>query len=392
MHIVHFPSWYSTPSNPVRGSFFREQALALHKSGHTIGMIIPPGRVRTLSGLDEIRRYWTYSSNTPIVEADSGMYTYRIPWWGFLPTFSRSRRAHLALAVFDQYCREHGRPDVLHGHSALYGGFLAAWIGQQRAIPVVFTEYATWILQGPILPGQHQAVRFTLEHSHRCLTIGSSLVDALHRFMPGKPIEPFGTNIDTNFFSPSEEALPHSPFIFSVIAHLMYKKRIDILLDAFALAFKDQPVHLNIGGDGTERAKLEKHTRDLGLDQQVTFLGRLDREAVRDLIRRSHAVVSSSHVETFGITMAEAMACGKPIVATRSGGPEFFVNEVNGLLVERDNAAALADGMKRLYETYARYDPVAIRRECVVRFSDEAILRRLEAIYESVLTRETKRA
>jgi L-malate glycosyltransferase len=385
VHILVIPSWYSTPTNPVRGSFFREQAFALQKAGHQVGILVPPTRVRTWHGLTEVASHWRQSNTDITVEDDSGLMTYRILWWGWRPLVSSSARGALTLEVFNRYCREQGKPDIIHAHSALYGGFVGAWVGKHTNTPVVLTEHGTFIVQGPILPGQADAIRYTLQNSAKRLTVGQSLVDALRRYAPELDYEILGNSIDTDFFAPNENVPPRPPFAFSVVAHLYGKKRIDVLLHAFAQAFTGQGVRLRIGGDGKERAKLERLAHELNLDQQVTFLGRLSREQVRELIWQSHAIVSSSHIETFGVTIAEAMACGKPVVATRSGGPESFVDERSGLLVERDNAPALASAMQQMVENHNNYNPAQIRALCVSRFSEQAIIQRLESIYAEVL-------
>jgi L-malate glycosyltransferase len=385
VHILVIPSWYSTPTNPVRGSFFREQALALQKAGHQVGVLVPPTRVRTWHGLTEVANHWWQSNTEIAVENDSGLMTYRISWWGWRPLVSLSARGALTLEVFKRYCREYGTPDIIHAHSALYGGYIGAWIGKHTNTPVVLTEHGTFIVQGTILPGQGDAIRYALRHSAKRLTVGQSLVDALRRYAPELDYEILGNSIDTDFFVPGKSIPSRPPFMFSVVAHLYAKKRIDVLLRAFAQAFTGQSVLLKIGGDGKERAKLERLARELNLDQQVTFLGRLSREQVRELIWQSHAVVSSSHIETFGVTIAEAMACGKPVVATRSGGPESFVDERSGLLVERDNVPVLASAMQQMVDNHNNYNPAQIRALCVSRFSEQAIIQRLESIYAEVL-------
>ena len=105
-------------------------------------------------------------------------------------------------------------------------------------------------------------------------------------------------------------------------------------------------------------------------------------------MQESHVVVSSSDFETFGITLIEAMACGKPVVATRSGGPEFFVDDKNGLLVPTGDRDALALALTRIRETHSSYDPESISKRCASRFGHDAILTRIERIYEELVGQE----
>jgi glycosyltransferase involved in cell wall biosynthesis len=385
MHILIIPSWYNTPAEPIRGSFFRDQALALQKAGNKAGILVPPAKLRSLHGLAEVRHNFRRTNTAITVEDDSGIAVYRMPWWGWWPSIYPWARGALSLRVFDQYCQEQGTPDVIHGQGVLYGGYLAAYIGAQRRIPSVLTEHSSAFVRKLILPGQGYFIRYTLRPLDRRLAVQRPLAQALSRFAPEQPIDILPNVVDTDFFTPGPDAPPDQPFVFAAICRLAYYKRIDVLLRAFAQAFQGRPVHLNIGGDGKQRAAWEQLAQQLGIAGQVTFLGTLPREAVRDLIRRSHAVVSSSDVETFGITLIEAMACGKPVISTRSGGPEFFVSESNGLLVPKADPAALAVAMTQLVRDYASYDQVAIRANTVARFSEAAFIEQTEQIYQELV-------
>ena len=85
------------------------------------------------------------------------------------------------------------------------------------------------------------------------------------------------------------------------------------------------------------------------MSTQVEFPGLLNREEVRNIIQESHVVVSSSIIETFGVTLIEGMSCGKPVIATRSGGPEEFVTPEVGILIPTDDITALANAMKSMF-------------------------------------------
>jgi glycosyltransferase involved in cell wall biosynthesis len=104
-------------------------------------------------------------------------------------------------------------------------------------------------------------------------------------------------------------------------------------------------------------------------------------------MRRSHVIVLSSNFETFGLVLAEAMACGKPVISTRSGGPEDFVTEETGILVSAHDSSALAEALIQMRQRYDRYDPALIRAHCVERFSERQFVRKLEDIYRQVIVK-----
>jgi glycosyltransferase involved in cell wall biosynthesis len=172
-------------------------------------------------------------------------------------------------------------------------------------------------------------------------------------------------------------------FCFAAVALLTPKKGMDVLLRAFASAFRADPrVRLDIGGDGSEREALQAMVRELGLSDQVRFLGVLDRAQVLELIATADALVLPSRYETFGIVLIEALALGKPVIATRCGGPESIVREQDGLLVPTDDVAALAQALRRLHLTAWRYDPHALRAGCRARYGEPAVVSRLLDAYQ----------
>jgi glycogen(starch) synthase len=134
------------------------------------------------------------------------------------------------------------------------------------------------------------------------------------------------------------------------VGRLVEQKAFDVLLEAFA-AVRPQlgGMRLLIGGDGPERARLERQAERLGLDGSVVFLGAVGRERVAELLTGAEAFALPSRKEAFGIALLEAMAAGTPAVAAAAGGiPEFVRDGDNALLVPVDDAGALASALVRL--------------------------------------------
>ena len=219
----------------------------------------------------------------------------------------------------------------------------------------------------------------------RVLALGPSLASALGEILPKLEVGVMGEIVDTDFFKPPVARRSRDDFILASVCVLVKRKRMDRLLQAFSKAFEGQKkVRLIIGGDGPERPRLQELAGELGLEKQVSFRGLMTREQVRNLFQQAHVVVSSSSSETFGVTLIEAMACGIPVVTTRSGGPESFVNDRNGVVVE-GGVQKLADALIRVRSEFDSYDPVRIRAGCKDRFSEAAICGQLETIYRDVL-------
>ncbi|MNQ69616.1 GDP-mannose-dependent alpha-(1-2)-phosphatidylinositol mannosyltransferase [compost metagenome] len=96
----------------------------------------------------------------------------------------------------------------------------------------------------------------------------------------------------------------------------------------------------------------------------------------------------ASRYETFGVVIIEALALGKPVVATRCGGPESIVGDGDGLLVPVDDIESLSSAMWKLYRNPSDYNSEQIKRSCIERFSEETIAKSLKSIYEKVLSKK----
>ncbi len=155
-------------------------------------------------------------------------------------------------------------------------------------------------------------------------------------------------------------------------------------VEAFAERFGGNPAYqLAIGGSGPERARLERLIAERGVADQVMLLGQLDRAGVRELLGASDAFVLSSKRETFGVVLVEAMACGLPVVATRTDGPEAIIRgPALGELAEH-NPTDLGLAMARVAD--GDYDPGRLRGEALERYGLNAVGARLEALYEEIL-------
>ncbi|PKN34833.1 MAG: hypothetical protein CVU61_06885 [Deltaproteobacteria bacterium HGW-Deltaproteobacteria-19] len=189
------------------------------------------------------------------------------------------------------------------------------------------------------------------------------------------------------FVPPADTRSPGPRTRFLTVALLDPAKGIHNLVEALHLleqrGLKD--CELWIGGNGPARSSLEAQARRLGVESRCRFLGMLKPDEVRSWMQQCDVFVLPSLVETFGVVIGEAMACGKPVIATRCTGPEFIITEENGLLVEINDSGDLAAAMEKVMTGGVRFDAAAIRRSVTDRFGEEVYLENLSRIYESVL-------
>lgn len=133
------------------------------------------------------------------------------------------------------------------------------------------------------------------------------------------------------------------------VGRLGWMKGFDLLIDAFAEADLDPELDLVIVGDGPERERLSARIAERGVGDRVRITGRWDPAAVAEAMEHSAGVVVPSRVEAFGIVALEAWRSGAPLVMTnRGGGPTFVRDEIDGLLVDPEDAPALGRALRRV--------------------------------------------
>lgn len=214
--------------------------------------------------------------------------------------------------------------------------------------------------------------------------------------VPAEKIRVMPNGIDTNLFCPRPEirtALRQElgvdkHFVWLAVGRLEPQKDYPTLLQAFAHLREGNHVLL-IAGEGRLRKELEDLAASLGIAERVRFLG--PRRDIPALMNAADAFVLSSRWEGFGLVVAEAMACGLPVVATDSGGPREIVGcSGAGLLVPPGDPLALARAMEHFMNL-----PEAERhrlgqlgwKHVLNNYSLDSVAKRWEALYYQFLAR-----
>ena len=140
-------------------------------------------------------------------------------------------------------------------------------------------------------------------------------------------------------------------------------------------------VSFRIGGDGDKLKEYTEYSRKLNLDDKVEWLGKISREESLKEYQNCDAFILTSHHETFGVVLTEAIACGKPVIATRCGGPEDIVSKNNGLLVEKHNTEQISKAIIYMIKNKKKYDPIKIREDFLGKFSSKVVTDQIYKLY-----------
>ena len=372
MHILILPSWYPTKENPVRGSFFAEQAEALARYGHTV-TVVPLHD-------DAQKGAW-------IEERRNGSLTEYAVHYKKMPFHLTYFRIMTALNEIVGKRLRNSRPDIVHVHSfqaAKYArGLKAAF-----RLPYVVTEHVSWFERGLLSDKKLRSIRREYAGASAVIAVSAGLKDQIQPLCPEEIIV-IPNLVNDMFFRGELHREGGETFGFISVGNLDKNKGMDLVLSAFSYALAVCPeIRLTVVGDGEEREALAAQAEDLGIGDKVRFTGRVSREECAALMRAHQAFVLGSRVETFGVVFVEAMACGLPIAMTKTGAWRDLVTIQTGFVTPVDDAHALAGSMARLARDKADYDSAGIREFCRSRFSEAAVCRRITEVYTSVLERD----
>ena len=387
MHTLIIPSWYPSTPDDVNGIFFRLQAQALQRFGVKVGVVAPifrSFRTQAKTAFNPknygIRTY--IDKDVPTYVYDSMFFFPRIPH------IDRKREIAASMKLFRRYVADHGMPDVLHAHCVNSGGIIAYEIHKATGIPYVITEHSTTYARKLIRNWQRPLMYVAAQNAACRLAVSRDFAELLKEEYRGLEWQYVPNILSASFEAPIDLAdkPANEDFTFCSVAHLQHKKGYDILLPAFAEAVKAYPnLKLKIGGGGYEEFKLHRLAKDLGLENNVIFEGRLKNEEVLELMYQSDAFVLASRHETFGVVFIEALAQGLPVIATRCGGPETIVNPSNGLLVDVGDQKSLTEALISLYRNRKKYFPRLLRENCLKEFGERPVTEQIISAYNKAL-------
>lgn len=289
--------------------------------------------------------------------------------------------------------------DLLHVHYAIPHAAVAYMakkilLAQGRYVPVVTTLHGTDIT----LVGNNRAfapvVEFSINKSDGVTAVSQSLKnDTMKLFDIHRDIRVIYNFIDFDRFRKTDKEhfkkiiAPNGERILAHTSNFRKVKRVEDVILIFKKVFDKVPSKLLMIGDGPERQNTERLCRELGLCDEIRFLGKQD--AIEELLAICDLFIIPSESESFGLAALEAMACEVPVISSNSGGlPEVNIHGETGFMSDAGNVAEMARFAIELLsneEMLTRFRANALAQ--ARRFDINNILPDYEAYYEEVVER-----
>ena len=376
-HILILPSSYASVYNLVSAPFFRDQALALKKQGHKVGVLcsLPISFKKVFL---QIR--FSFEREKYI---DDGIPTQVFPFPSIPKSFRINSYIRLLIGkyLFKRYVKDVGLPDLIHVHN-FYSGNIAIWAKETYNIPFVVTEHSSAFINNQLSKNQLLFAENVYRNSDMNISVSVGFTEILIKKM-GIQFATIPNVLDVNLFKMNEKQSSDQQFNFLNIGHLNVNKNQIYLIQCFLEKFKgDLSKRLTVAGNGPQKRKIKKFIKKTDTYNQVTLLNAPSREEVCELIHQSDCLVVSSFIETFSVVIIESLSCGVPVVSVRSAGPSSIITENEyGILCNIDR---LGESLEKIFERKDSYKKENLRNYVIDNYSEEVVAKSLLSIYSSV--------
>jgi N-acetyl-alpha-D-glucosaminyl L-malate synthase BshA len=356
------------------GAVATELGLALADHGHEVHFMTYAPPVR----LDTLRRDVHFH---PVTVSAYPLFKY--------PPYD------LALASKMAEVAEQHALDLFHVHYAIphaMAALRARDLLGGKGPPIVLTLHGTDITMVGVDPAYRRTTRWAIDRCDRVTAVSQWLVDETIRvFQPHRAMRRIPNFVDLARFRPGcpegfhERLAGEGEAVLMHVSNFRPVKRVPDAVRVFAKVAAARPARLVLVGDGPERPRVEEEARALGVEDRVSFLG--ERVEVDRLLPAADLFLLPSESESFGLAALEAMACGVPVVGTRTGGlPELVEDGVGGRLRsvgDVDGMAAFAGDLLADPARHAAFREAARAR--AAQFDRADVVRLYEDLYVEAL-------
>jgi len=362
LHILMFPSWYL----PNGGQFCRNQAQILCEKGI---------KANILANVSiSLRKYkfkafvfpWKYFTSHEDKLIVFRYFSRSIP---YLKKINGILWSWQTVIMFRKYCKIYGKPDIIHVHSVLWGGYAAYLINKKTGIPYVITEhkgifglsceYAKKQFEDWQTPFMEKA----FSNAKAIIPVSINLIPKIQTYLTKNVlIQSISNVVDTDFFYYKKRNV-EKDIKFVSVNGFMYVKAYDILIPAFdKVCDKISNVKLRIVGEDFEGEEFNKLWSSVKHKDKITFTGELDMYGVREELWAANIYIIPSRVEAQPVSTLEALSTGLPIVCTNVV-PTYIANQQNAIVVPVEDKESLTNAILEMSVKFKTYNGVAISEQ-----------------------------
>lgn len=366
IRIVTFTTLYPNAALPAHGVFVENRLRHLIANGRVTSRVIAPIPWIPRAFAKLVPRRAAFA-RIPPRERRHGL-SIAHPRFVVLPKIGMTLAPLLLFArsfwAMRQLAAESGGFDLIDAHYFYPDGVAAVLLGKVLNKPVVITARGSDINLIAKFALPRRMICFAANRAVGVVAVSQALKNALIDLgVPASNIHVLRNGVDLDTFCPQDRTRVRAqlglegPALLSV-GQLVELKSHDLIIGAL---LEIPGFTLLIVGDGPERSRLERLTKELKVTNRVRFLGQIPHERLPEIYSAADALVLASSREGWPNVLLEAMACGTPVIGSRVGGiPEILTCPEAGILIAERTPAGVATAVKRLFENLP--DRTATRR------------------------------
>jgi glycosyltransferase involved in cell wall biosynthesis len=346
MKILFLPSWYPNNKSRYDGNFIQNHAKALAGLCEvtvlfcTSDMFQKDGKykveINENRNLKEIIIYFQYHPNV----------------------FRRFIRKTNAYRMGLKQC---GGYDVIHSHVFFMMGIFASILSKWNKKKIIHTEHSSEFHK---LSGWRLWVFGLLKNQISFYTpVSQDLKNTYLSYgVEVSKIKVIPNTIDTHYFKILDRKPKEKIRFLHISAYQDPRKNtLGILIAFYHLCKKYDNIELEFGGDG-DRVWFQKQIRAFEpIREKLILKGKYNDWELIQTYNEADCFVLFSAFENFGMVLAESLSCGTPVIATRVGGVVDFINDTNGILIEKEDETALYHAMESIILKKHIFEPQVLR-------------------------------
>ena len=386
--ILHIPSWFPTNKDTISGIFVKKmiEAIALDPNYKHIVLVWHESEFISLrKPFNFLRKCYKFITTPKITTTTHNNITIiNINVFQSNPRIFGDNENRIFKTIIRKIIRSY-KIDLVHAHVSYIAGKFAYDIYKMTGISFIISEHMSPFPFRNFSEKVKDIIKKTVSSSFCVVSVSEYQEKEIQSFSKCNTIV-IPNVVNELEFNVIKSDTENKFFTFITVGLISEAKGLDILLKAILLlrVHYNKFVRVKICGDGVILNQLIDFSKEIGVFDNIVWLGAIPRDQIRNELLSSDAYVCSSRHESFGVAPIEAMACGLPIVSTRCGGPQEYINETTGILVTNKDEVDLARGLNEIIEKIEEYDSQKIRDYYLSHFSSLVICKKYINLYKRI--------
>jgi glycosyltransferase involved in cell wall biosynthesis len=376
-YILMIPSWYPNRENTHAGIFVKKHIQLISKFIDCYTLFVLP--------TNKLRAFKIEVEKQPSSE---------IIYFGTTKSALVNTILYFLINVIkiSAIILKKGRPKFVHNHVVFPSGFVAVLVAKLLNVRLIISEHWSGYL---IEDNRFKRLNTKIQQGIRYILSSAYKIGLVSNFMKDRLVESqlcaeekviiTPNKIELNNFVPVQRELSAEIKVLTICNLNDFEKNISGMIEAINYLIQNQSINikLHIIGEGIDEIKLKKLANEYGLlNTQIFFLGKIENHLLTNYYRNSDFYILNSNFETLNISTIEALMHGLPVVASKCGGPQDYLNDQNSVQVNTRDTNDLVRGIKEMLLKYNDCNREMIKTEIENKYGEKVVEGALKKLFQ----------